>query len=284
MAKARLGIIAGTGRLPQILAEYAATQGRACSVITLAGVPVPWADGRDDVIRASFEKLGTLWADMTAAGIRDVVFAGAMTRPKLDMAAADAGFLALAPKLLPALQSGDDAALAVIVAGFEAQGFDICGADALLPDLTEPAGVLGRHTPKDADRADAARAAEIVAGLGALDIGQGAVVAQGLCMATESIQGTDAMLGFAADGLSRYRPAPEGARGVLLKAPKPGQDRRIDLPAIGPDTIRNAAAAGLGGVVIAAGGVMILDRQETIAEADRTGLFLWSRAPEESNP
>jgi len=282
MAAARLGIIAGTGRLPEILAACAASDGRPCTVVTLQGVPVPWADTHSDVIRASFEKLGTLWADMAAAGIEDVVFAGAMTRPKLDFTAADAGFLGLAPALLPALKSGDDAALAVIVAGFEAQGFRVRGADTLLPDLTEPAGILGRHAPAEADRADAARAAAIVEGLGALDIGQGAVVAQGLCMATESIQGTDAMLEFAAGGLVRYRPDPDGARGVLLKAPKPGQDRRVDLPAIGPDTIRNAAAAGLGGVVIAAGGVMILDRDETISLADRLELFLWSRDPAET--
>ena len=122
-----------------------------------------------------------------------------------------------------------------------------------------------------------ARAAEIVAALGAVDVGQGAVVAQGLCLAVESLPGTDAMLAWVAQ--TARRPNPAGAKGVFYKAPKPGQDRRIDLPALGPQTVARAAAAGLAGIVWQAGGVILLDRDDMIAGAQAHGLFLWSREP-----
>ena len=142
------------------------------------------------------------------------------------------------------------------------------------------AGILVGE-PTAADIADADRAAKIVEGLGALDLGQGAVVAQGLCLAVAALPGTDAMLAFAALHDPALRPNPKGARGVLYKAPKPGQDRRIDLPAIGPETVAGAARAGLAGIAWEAGGVLLLDRDATVAAAAAAGLFLWSRAPDD---
>jgi DUF1009 family protein len=149
-------------------------------------------------------------------------------------------------------------------------------AAGLHHDAGQPGGGGGAHGV-GADRDDAARAAAIVAALGAADAGQGAVVAQGLCLGLETIQGTDAMLDFVARTGAGFRHDPAGARGVLLKAPKPGQDWRIDLPAVGPDTMRAAAAAGLAGVVVQAGGVLLLGRDETVAAADAAGIFLWGR-------
>ena len=173
------------------------------------------------------------------------------------------------------MQSGDDAALRAVLDVFEEAGIAIASVDQILPGLVPGAGVLaGEPTPRD--QKDAARAAEIVQGLGALDIGQGAVVAQGLCLAVEALPGTQAMLDFVRlhAGL---KPDPKGPRGVLYKAPKPGQDRRIDLPTIGPDTVRQAAEAGLGGIAWQAGSVILLDREDAIARAEQAGLFLWSR-------
>ncbi len=138
--------------------------------------------------------------------------------------------------------------------------------------------MLTAAQPGKADEKDATRAAAIVAALGQADVGQGAVVAQGLCLALETLPGTDAMLRFVA-GLDDLRPDPKGAKGLLYKAPKPGQERRVDLPALGPGTVRAAAEAGLGGIAFEAGGVMLLDRDQMLAEADRLGLFLWAREP-----
>ncbi|MBL3554656.1 LpxI family protein, partial [Rhodovulum sulfidophilum] len=124
-----------------------------------------------------------------------------------------------------------------------------------------------------------ARAAAIVAALGASDLGQGAVVAQGLCLAVETLPGTDAMLAWVADVAGACRPDPKGAKGVLCKAPKPSQDRRVDLPAIGPATVEAAHRAGLAGIAVEAGGVLVLEPEETLARADALGLFLWVREP-----
>ena len=177
---------------------------------------------------------------------------------------------------LAAMQAGDDATLREFVAFFEEDGLMVRGvADIALELLPGPGVLAGALTARD--QVDAARAAAIVAALGAVDVGQGACVAQGLCLAVEALPGTDAMLAALADLPAALRPDPRLGCGLYYKAAKPGQDRRIDLPVIGPDTIRLAAAAGLGGVAFEAGSVICLDRAAMVSEAMRLGLFLWSR-------
>ena len=136
------------------------------------------------------------------------------------------------------MQAGDDATLRAVIAIFEEAGSAVVGADEIAPDLVPGAGVLGAAARPRRTSGDAARAAEIVAALGALDMGQGAVVAQGLCLAVEALPGTDAMLDFVAAATAGCAPDPAGAKGVFYKAPKPGQDRRVDLPALGPETVQ----------------------------------------------
>lgn len=276
MATEGLAIVAGRGALPRLIAEDCARGGRPYRVVAFDGVPLDWTDGHP-VLHAVFEKPGRLFSDLRAAGCGAVTFAGGMTRPELNPLRFDLTMLRLAPKVLRGMRGGDDGALRLVAEVFEAEGLRLVPAQGILTDLLATPGVMTRAQPTDADRDDAARAAAIVAALGAADAGQGAVVAQGICLGLESIQGTDAMLDFVARTGSAFRPDRAGARGVLFKAPKPGQDWRMDLPAIGPDTVRAAAAAGLGGVVVQAGGVLVLGRSETIAAADAAGLFLWGR-------
>ena len=129
------------------------------------------------------------------------------------------------------------------------------------------------------DDRDSARAAAIVAALGAVDVGQGAVVQQGQCLAVEVLAGSDAMLNSVAQLPMALRPDPARGKGVFYKAPKPGQDLRIDLPTLGVQTVENAAAAGLAGIAWQAGGVICLDLPAMIVAANSAGLFLWSRSP-----
>jgi DUF1009 family protein len=147
----------------------------------------------------------------------------------------------------------------------------------LLTGLLAPDGAFAGPAPDEAAQADIARARELAAAIGALDVGQGAVVAQGVCLGLETIQGTDALLDFVAATPQRLRPE-SGRAGVLYKGPKPGQDWRMDLPAIGPETVRRAADAGLAGIAVRAGGVLVLGREATVAAAERAGLFLWGEA------
>ncbi|MBC7157086.1 MAG: UDP-2,3-diacylglucosamine diphosphatase LpxI [Rhodobacteraceae bacterium] len=265
-------IIAGRGALPGLLAQSLRAAGQG---VLVAGIEGFAPDDADLAFR--FERLMVFIDTLLARGVTRVAFAGAIHRPRLEPEMFDPRTAALVPQLLPAIQAGDDATLRAIVALFEDEGLPVAGPAALAPDLVPGPGVLGAHAPDAGATADAARAASIVAALGAVDVGQAAVVARGLCLGVEALAGTDALLAQVAalpEALRPGRPA-----GLLYKAPKPGQERRIDLPAIGPATIAAAAAAGLAGVAFEAHGVLLLGRAETLAEADARGLFLWSRSP-----
>ncbi|MCA8879113.1 MAG: UDP-2,3-diacylglucosamine diphosphatase LpxI [Rhodobacteraceae bacterium] len=272
----KIGVIAGRGTLPAHLARTLAERGGEVVLAAMDGYAVENPDGRP-LIRFRVEKLGALFKALRAEGVRDLVFAGAVQRPRLDPVQFDFKTMTLAAKFVPALKGGDDALLRTVIQIFETEGFAVRAAHELAPELLPLSGVLTRAQPGDRDRKDAARAARIVSALAAADVGQGAIVAQGVALAVEAAPGTDAMLAWVAGPAGASRPDPSGARGVLFKGPKPGQDRRIDLPAIGPATIAGAAAAGLSGVAIEAGGVMVLDRAEVVAAADAAGLFLWVR-------
>jgi DUF1009 family protein len=265
----RTAVIAGRGGLAAIVAAalerplVAALQGFA-------------PDGLTPDLMFRVERLVPFLDHLAEQGVTRVVFAGAVQRPRLDPALFDPATARLVPQLLAAMQGGDDAALRGVIALFEEQGLEVVGVDQVAPDLVPGPGILAGAVT-DGDRRDAARAALIVQALGAVDVGQGAVVAQGLCLGVEALPGTDALLDFVARTGAALRPDPKGARGVLYKAPKPGQDRRVDLPAIGPGTVAQAAAAGLAGIAWEAGGILLLDRAATIAAAEDAGLFLWSR-------
>jgi DUF1009 family protein len=272
---AGLAIVAGRGALPRLLAEDCAARRRPYCVVVFDGLALDWLDGHP-VLAASYEKPGRLFDALRAAGCRSVTFAGGIARPRLRPLGFDLKMLRLAPRLLRGIRSGDDSTLRLVASIFEAEGFAVQAPQEILPDLVATAGILGRHAPSAVDRSDADRAAAIVAALGVADVGQAAVVAGGICLGLESIQGTDALLAFVACTPAEVRPA---AKGVHFKGPKPGQDRRVDLPAIGPGTLAGAAAAGLAGVAVEADGVMILDHAATVAAADAAGLFLWAREP-----
>lgn len=257
----RTAVIAGSGRLPAAVA----TQLDAALVAALEGFPPEGIDAEP----FRLERLVPFVDSLLDRGVARVVFAGAVRRPRLDPELFDRRTAMLVPRIAAAMQQGDDAALREVIAVFEEAGLTVVGLATAAPALIPGPGILaGQPSPRD--EADAARAAAIVRGLGEFDIGQGAVVAGGLCLAVETLPGTEAMLDFVARTRS-------GRGGVLWKAPKPAQDRRIDLPAIGTDTVAQASAAGLSGIGWEAGGVVLIDREDTVAAAERAGVFLWSR-------
>lgn len=275
MADAPLGIIAGAGALPRLIAEAQGT--RPYIVCAFEGIAPDWITAHPHVV-VPFEKPGALFRALRERGVGRIVMAGGMSRPKLRPLHFDRTAMALASRILPLMGQGDDALLRGLAAVVEAEGFALVAAQTVVEGLLAPEGPLSARHATEAHRRDIERAAAIMAVLGPLDIGQAAVVEQGLCLGIETIQGTDALLDAVARTEPRLRAAPGGRAGVLYKAPKAGQDRRLDLPAIGVETIRRAAAAGLAGVAVAAGAVLLLDREAIVAEADRAGLFLhgWS--------
>ena len=276
-----LAIIAGGGALPRRVAEARRAAGLPYVVVTLSSVAEDWV-GAHPHERHAFERLGRFFRSLRARGVTHAVLAGAMSRPRLrpwrlDLAAARV--LLGSPRLLGL---GDDALLSEVAALFGREGIRVIGADEVLGErLTVPAGPLGRLRPAPRDMADAAQAARIVAALGPLDVGQGAVVARGLCLGVEAIEGTDLMLERVAALPAERRTAAPPPSGVLWKAPKPGQDRRFDMPALGPRTVERARAAGLSGIVVAAGAVLCPEREATREAADAAGLFVYGARPEE---
>lgn len=275
-----LGIVAGGGALPAALAAHLAASGAPYYVarITPFADPVLSAHPGGDF---ALGEMGARFAALKAAGCAQVVIIGIVKRPDFSDLNPDGVMLSLMPRFIAAGQAGDDGLLREVVAVFEEQGFAIVGAEAVLGELLAPAGPLGAHSPSQSAEADIAKAAALVADLGRWDIGQGAVVCEGLVLAVEAQEGTDAMLARVAQLPAPVRGDAKARRGVLVKRPKPQQERRVDLPVIGVETIHRAAAAGLAGVAVEAGGALLSDRAGLIAAADAAGLFVHGFHPQD---
>lgn len=263
----KIGIVAGGGDLPARLAAACRASGRAAFVVAIEGQAEDgtFDDGPD--AWSGLAKLGRTLALLRDAGCEEVVLAGRLRRPDLGAIRPDAR----GAKLLAALATtgfSDNAALSAIVAELEKEGFRVVGADDVLADLVAPAGALGRHAPSAEERRDIELAARVATTLGSLDVGQAAVVHGGVVLGVEAQEGTDALIRRCGD----LRPAAAG--GVLVKMCKPLQDRRVDLPSIGPATLAAARAAGLGGIAVEAGSALIVDRETVIRLADEAGLFV----------
>ncbi len=270
----KLGVIAGGGPLPLRLVEVCRDEGREVFVVTFEGVPNMADFGDTPQATVHLGEVARTIALLQEMKVEDVVLAGPIPRPSLRSLRLDAGGLRVIAGLRPGAM-GDDKLLSLIVRELENAGFRVLGIDELLDDLLAPAGVLGRHAPDDDARADIAAGCRVARLLGSVDVGQAVVVQQGVVLGVEAIEGTDALI-ERCGGLRR-----EGPGGVLVKVRKPGQERRADLPTIGPRTIALARAAGLRGVAVEAGGALIVARPAVVEAADEAGLFVVGIDPEE---
>jgi DUF1009 family protein len=269
-----LGILAGGGRLPGQVAAAARAAGREVFLIGLEGfaepaVLAPWPHETIRILAA-----GRIIAALREHGCKDLVLVGPVRRPSLLGLRPDAEGARILARIGRAAFLGDDGLLAAVVRVFAEEGFRVLGAHDILSEAIGPAGLLSRTAPDARAMADIQRGVQVARALGAVDVGQGCVVQQGIVLAVEAAEGTDAMLARCA-GLTWPGPG-----GVLVKLVKPGQDRRTDLPTIGPDTIRGAITAGLRGVAFEAGGTILAQRDEAIAAADAAGLFLLGLDPD----
>ncbi len=270
----KLGLIAGGGALPLALAAKCEAAGRPLFVLRLNGFADP-ALQRFRGAPCGIAELGRAFKLLRAEGCATVCFAGTVSRPDFAALKPDLRGLALLPAAIAAARRGDDALLRVVLGAFEAEGFCVEGAHEVDAALTLGPGPLGARVPGEADRADLLHALRIARAAGALDIGQGAVVCDGLVLAVEAQEGTDAMLHRCAGLPGALRGSADARRGVLAKAPKPIQERRVDLPTLGLATVEAAAAAGLAGIAVEAGGALVLDREAAAIAADRLGLWIW---------
>ncbi|RIA56437.1 LpxI family protein [Dichotomicrobium thermohalophilum] len=271
-----LGIIAGAGTLPLHIATHAREQGRAVYILGFQGLAEPDIAGfPHDWMR--WGQVGRMLRLLRQNGCREIVIVGGVRRPKLTSISIDAGLIRYAPQIYRLTRGGDDAVLSRVVRFFEDHGFVVRGAHEIATDLTAPAGRMTRATPCPADRQDIAKALAVLRALGPHDVGQGVVAARGYVLAVEAAEGTDEMLrrcaGLRQWGLSHRH-------GVLVKAPKPEQELRVDMPTIGPRTAELAAEAGLAGIAVAQGQVLLAEPQTLVETADRLGLFVIGIDPE----
>jgi DUF1009 family protein len=263
----KLGLIAGGGDLPRRLAEHVRASGRGVFVLALKGFADPGLAAEFEGAEAAMGQLGKGLKLLKDAGCEEVAFAGTVKRPDFSALQVDMRGAALLPEILVAATRGDDAILRVVLGAFEKEGFKVVGADDVLASLLAPVGPMGRRRPSEADWADIREAAREAASVGLQDVGQGAVARSGRIIDSEKQDGTDAML--------RRVATLGGTGGVLVKRPKPQQERRIDLPTIGVATVRGAAEAGLAGVAVEAGGALVVDQAAVAALADELGVFVY---------
>lgn len=259
-----LAVIAGTGRLPLEISERVAKRPLICA---MEGSEPDCVDAE---ISFRLEQFGSFLERLKSANVTEICLAGAVRRPPIDPSAIDAATLPMVPVIQAALGSGDDGALRAIIGLIEQAGFALRAAHEVAPDLLMEEGIPTQVQPGELDKSDAIRGVEVVAAMSAADIGQSCAIRARQAIAVENIFGTNWMLHSLAQ-------RPDGQGGLMFKAPKPRQDRRADLPTIGPETVELVAKAGLSGLVLEAGGVIVLEQGRVIEACDRLGLFLWLR-------
>ena len=270
----KLGIIAGLGQLPVSIATAEQSEGRKVHVFRLAGFEDPALEAFP-CETVGLGQIGHLIKRLKAESCDRVVLAGIVKRPNFSKIRLDLRGAKLLPRVLKAARKGDDALLRVIIDEIESEGFKVIAAEDAAEDLKNGEGLLYGPAPAESAMADMKKAAATASAIGALDIGQGCVVCDGLVLAVEAQEGTDRML----ERVARLDPALKGVpgarRGVLVKRPKPIQERRIDLPTIGPETIERLASAGLEGVGLEASGALLLNRTRIAELCEAYGVFVF---------
>jgi UDP-2,3-diacylglucosamine hydrolase len=276
LAGGRIGLIAGSGRLPVEIIDSLAARGISPYLILIEGEakPLPQFTGHEHGwLRV--EDFGRLVPMLKAAGVDKVVMAGGVARrPALKSIRWSWSLISMLPHLVKALASGDDALLRAIIGHLETHGIVVIGAHELAPDLLADAGLIAGPKPSAADMRDIRAAAIAAKAIGVLDIGQAAIAIGGRAVALEGIEGTEGLLERVAAMRGHGRLAGRSG-GVLVKCAKPDQDLRADLPAIGQDTIDAAFAAGLNGIAVDAERAFILDFATTVARAKAQGVFIY---------
>ena len=264
----KLGILAGGGVLPRLLVDACREQQRPVFVLAFEGFTESETTAN---VAHAWVRLGAAGKGLQClrdAGVEDLVLAGPIRRPSMSDLRPDMTGLKLFART-GGKAMGDDGLLRAVIRMLEEdEGFRVIGVDDVVAGITAPAGPLGRYLPDATADRDIGRGVEVLHALGVADVGQAAVVQDGIVLGVEAVEGTDALLQRCA-ALRR-----EGPGGVLVKLSKPGQEKRADLPTIGVDTVARVRDAGLRGIAIEAGVTLVLSRAKVIQEADASEIFV----------
>jgi DUF1009 family protein len=276
-----LGIVCGAGAFPIAVAEAVMRRGRPVLLLALKGFADP-AVARFPHEWVPFGAFGTGLRRMREHGVRDLVVIGSVHRPRLREFRLDWTTLKLLPQLAKLYRGGDDHLLSGVGDLLDAQGFRLIGVSDVAPELLVPAGVLGMHRPSAEDESDIALGADLLRAIGRFDVGQAVVISARRILGVEAAEGTAGLLARIAKLRNSGRLKLPTPSGVLVKAPKPQQSRRIDLPAIGADTVAQAKDAGLRGIAVEAGGTIVADAAGMVRAADAAGLFVVGMPPRQA--
>jgi DUF1009 family protein len=269
-----IGVIAAGGVLPFAVADSLIARSISPVFFALRGVCDPIEVARFRHHWISIGQLGRLANLLRAENCRDLVFIGALVRPALSEIRLDWKTLRAMPSVLKAFRGGDDHLLSSVGRILEKDGFRMVGIKDVAPDLLMPHGCLTRAAPNDDANADIAKGREVLRALSPFDIGQAAIVIDGHVLGVEDIEGTDGLLTRVSRLRKEGRIRAKAGRGVLVKAPKSGQDLRFDLPTLGARTIEGAVAAQLAGIAVIAGNTLVAEPQTMVEAADKAGLFV----------
>ncbi len=269
-----LAIVCGGGSFPGAVADAVVRRGRRPVMFAVRGWADPKVVERYDHHWIGIGQAGRFFRLAHTEHCRELLFIGTLLRPPLTQIRFDWHSIRLLPRVIRMLRGGDDRLLSGVARLAEEGGLRVVGVEEAAPDIIVPDGVLGRYQPSPRDRVDIARALAVIAALGPFDVGQATVVADNHVLAVEAAEGTDNLLARIADLRRQGRVVTPPGVGVLVKSPKPGQDRRFDLPAIGPQTVEHVSHAGLAGLAVAAGGTIIAEAGQAVAAADSAKIFL----------
>jgi len=273
-SQAKLGIIAGGGELPTLIIDACIAAGRPYFVLGLSDFVQPDLLPEEPGAVIRLGEVGKGFDHLKKNGVKEVVMAGRVGRPSLLKLKPDLKTTKMLARIgIQAL--GDDGLLAAVIEEIEGEGFCMVGVDDILSNLLAKAGPLGEFEPDNTGWVDIARGCEVVRALGGADVGQAAIVQQGIVLGVEAAEGTDALI-------DRCRHLNVGGPGgVLIKLRKPGQDHRADLPTVGARTVESAAAGGLAGVAVEANGVLVIHSDVMIQKANAAGIFVVGIDPTE---
>jgi len=273
-----LAIVCGGGGFPAAVVEAVRKQGREFHLFLLRG----FADPALERFPHDWVKLGSLAQFVSATRKRDIteiVFIGSVVRPRFSQIGFDWRSLLLVPRLAGLFLGGDNQLLSGMTKILNEHGYVLRGAHEVAPEILIPEGMATNAAPDESERGDISFGVDLLRSVDRFDIGQAAVIAGRRVLAIEGPEGTALMLQRIADMRRNGRLRLKEREGVLVKMPKPSQERRIDLPAIGTDTLDQAKAAGLAGIAIEALGTIVTDAQQFVQTAEAAGLFVMAFPP-----
>jgi DUF1009 family protein len=262
-----IGIIAGSGMMPVEIIRHCNRNNIPIFVVGLESFATEKQLSEAPHTFAKIGEAGKILKAFKENNVQNIVLAGGIKRPSFKELIPDWEGMKIVAKLAMKKMSDDNLFRAVIYE-VENRGFKIVGIEEVVPEMLFQEGIYGKVKPGKDDMNDIERGWTVAKAIGSVDVGQAVVVQEGLVLAMEAIEGTDQMLARAAS-LRK-----EGKKPIMVKVLKPGQDMRVDLPAIGLQTIDLFIKHGIGGIAVEAGGILLIEKDAVIKKADENGIFI----------